>query len=173
MKLHRQQNNSLGFTLVELMITIAIIGILASALIPGYMGYIQRWRDTARIADITDLSKAINLYFSEFDDFPRSDAWGCVDDNAIISYLENIPRHDPLPTNWNGCNTLWRYGYAMSTGILSNPDVYSLLAITEQAFWGNYGWDLDGFTGTLTQSAYNTGLTLLSKGAWPYYVRIP
>ena len=162
-----------GFTLLELMIVIAIVGILVSALVPGYASYIQRWRDTARLSDIADLSKALTLHFTEYEYYPDSDAAGCVDDAPLLKYLENIPRHDPLDWHWSGCSTIGRYWYATSTGILNNPNVFSLLAVMEQPFWGNYAWDLDGFTGTLTASAYNTGISLTEKWAWPYYIRVP
>ncbi len=162
-----------GFTLLELMIVIAIVGILVSALIPWYTNYIQRWRDTTRISDITDLSKAFTLYFTEYDAYPSSDAQWCVDDTKVNKYTEEIPRHDPIPARWGWCSTDGRYGYASSTGILNNPNVFSLLAVMEQPFWGNYGGELAGFTGTLTASAYNTGINVVLKWAWPYYIRIP
>lgn len=165
--------SKVGFTLVELMIVIAIVGILVSALVPGYAAYIQRGRDTARVGDITDLSKAITLHFSEFDYYPLSTSAGCVDDAVLLKYTDGTPRHDPLTTNWNGCNDFGRYGYATSTGLLNNPNVFSLLAIMEQPFAGNYNGSLDGFTGTLTASAYYTGTQLLEKWAWPYYIRVP
>lgn len=60
MKKHNQQ----GFTLIELMIVIAIIGILASIAIPQYQVYTQRTEASSAIANIRTLQVAIQEHFS-------------------------------------------------------------------------------------------------------------
>jgi prepilin-type N-terminal cleavage/methylation domain-containing protein len=47
------------FTLVELMIVIAIIGILAAGLIPAVTGYLARWRDSNRVFEMKQINNAI------------------------------------------------------------------------------------------------------------------
>ncbi|MBM3117418.1 type IV pilin protein [Jeongeupia naejangsanensis] len=52
-----------GFTLIELMITIAIIGILASIALPAYSNYVKRAKAKTAGADLVSLSLAVeNVY---------------------------------------------------------------------------------------------------------------
>ena len=48
-----------GFTLIELMIVMAIIAILAVTGLATYTGYIKKARDTVRLSDITTINKAL------------------------------------------------------------------------------------------------------------------
>ena len=77
-----------GFTLVELMVVMAIIAILATAGISSYGSYIKRARDTARFQDLKAIETALISYQTVNGKYPSSNDSG--DDDYVVKALEEF-----------------------------------------------------------------------------------
>ena len=108
-----------GFTMVELMMTLAIMGILAALAIPGYTRFTARaYRSEMRDA----MNKLRQAFLAQYND---SGAYGADISNAAV----NPPAPLPAPAQWDPHATGWenvpvslegavrmRYWYAISGG---------------------------------------------------------
>jgi type II secretion system protein G len=65
-----------GFTLMELLIVIAILGILVAVGVVSFATSQKRSRDISRKNDLRQLSIALETYYNDFDHYPLSDIEG-------------------------------------------------------------------------------------------------
>lgn len=66
-------NRSLGFTLIELMITVVIISILAAIALPSYQSYIKNAHVKAAQTDLVSLSLVFENYYQRNLSYPDED----------------------------------------------------------------------------------------------------
>jgi len=105
MSIYKKINKN-GFTIIELIVVVAIIAVLASIVIFNVNGYINKAKDAKRVGDLKQIQKALELYKMDHGGYPntggppnwRSEcaAWGSLAPNDVIpgitsSYLGSFP----------------------------------------------------------------------------------
>lgn len=112
---HKRMGNQKGFTLIELMIVVAIIGILTAIAFPLYANIQARARVAKAQADARTLASAVVVYSAHTGGLPAllADLTSAVTVNGVVAG----PFISPVPTPPNGGNPAWgtSYGYALGT----------------------------------------------------------
>ena len=82
--------NTKGFTLVELMIVIVILGILMAAILPRLTGGQARTRDLARKSDMAAISQVMENFYGDHGRYPGiNNASVCLSGSTISNSIDN------------------------------------------------------------------------------------
>src|SRR6058998_4189001 len=86
-----------GFTLIELMVVLVIIGVLAALIVPNVLERAEDARVTAARTDVNNLMQALKLYKLDNQRFPSAEQG--------LQALVHKPTAAPAPTNWSPIST--------------------------------------------------------------------
>jgi len=135
-----------GFTLIEIMLVVIIIGILVAMIVPNIAGRSEQARKTAARTDIeSNLGTALDLYRMDAGTYPTTEQG--------LSALIAAPTSAPVPAQWNGPylkkkvlpKDPWGRDYVYESPGTHNTDSYDLSSLgpsgTERednvTNWGN------------------------------------
>ena len=106
-----------GFTILELLVVVAIIAMLFTAISVVLTGVKERSRDAKRMTNMHEIQKALNLYYTEFGRFPITLTTIDITGNDAFSVeLENSGLITEVPTDPLYPSTVYRYGYISTAG---------------------------------------------------------
>ena len=121
--LARRLRRSAGFTLIELMVVLVIIGVLAALIVPNVLDRTDDARATAARTDVHNIMQALKLYKLDNLRFPTAEQG--------LQALIARPTTAPAPTNWKPYleklpNDPWGRPYQyLNPGVQGEVDVMS------------------------------------------------
>jgi general secretion pathway protein G len=139
-KLPARLRRATGFTLIEILVVIVILGVLAALIVPRVMDRPDQARAVAARADIAAIMNALKLYRLDNGAYPSADQG--------LAALVKMPERGDIPRNWKAGGYLERlptdpwgseYQY-LSPGVRGEIDVFSLGADRRP---GGAGFDAD------------------------------
>ena len=113
-----------GFTLIELMVVLVIIGVLAALIVPNVLNRADDARVTAARTDVNNLVQALKLYRLDNQRYPSAEQG--------LQALVTRPAAPPAPPNWKTYleklpNDPWGRPYQyLNPGVKGEIDVMSL-----------------------------------------------
>lgn len=130
-----RRTRSLGFTLIEIMVVLVIVGVMTALIAPAVLNRAAEAKVTAARSDINTLMQALKMYKLDNNRFPTADQG--------LQALISKPTTGPIPGNWKPYleklpNDPWGTAYQYANpGIKGEIDVYSFGADKQAGGEGN------------------------------------
>jgi general secretion pathway protein G len=136
----RRRTHAAGFTLIEIMVVIVILGILAALIVPRVLERPDEARAVAAKSDIAAIMQALRFYRIDNQRYPTTEQG--------LAALATRPTQPPLPPNWKTHGYLerlpkdpWGHPYQyLYPGLRGEVDVFSFGADGQS---GGSGTDAD------------------------------
>ena len=154
-----KKSNQKGFTLLELLVVIGIIGLLASILVLNLTSARRRARDTKRVADVRNLQTATEDYFGKNGKYPATLANLVTDGHIPVWPL------DPLAPTGTTCTGNSDYCYYYAIYPATNPYSYHFGASMEDTGSQLLNQDRDCNSITGASCPYTSAYTAPFNGA--------
>lgn len=109
-----------SFTLIELMVVVAIVSVISAILVPSVTGFLAKGRDARRLADMNVVRLSLAMYLERYGAYPNSDYQGCggwdtTGDGDFIKTLNDygyLTRVIQDPRWNNNCGNYCYYRYS-------------------------------------------------------------
>ncbi len=98
LKIRKMMKRQKGFTLVELIVVIAILGILAAIAVPKFIGTLDNARQRTHEANVKTLKSAAALYLADDKNAGNDAVW--TDATSSAGYLEDYPAGYTVNITW-------------------------------------------------------------------------
>jgi len=111
-----------GFTLVELLVVITILGILAAIGVGSFQSSQAKGRDAQRKQDLNQIQKALEMYYNDQNGYPLAVDFGAIweDANGTI-YMKTIP-DDPRACHYQYTQESNGAGYVLYAHLENSQD---------------------------------------------------
>ena len=111
-EIHMKKNNQSGFTLVEVIVVLAVVLLLTGIAIPMVGGYIEDGRRARAEAEIKTLTAAVVRFNNDTGTWPTRSSAG--KNNTVYSIITGDPKPGSNP--WTGGHSLWSWGNSATRG---------------------------------------------------------
>ena len=103
-----------GFTLVELLVVITVIGVLSALAIPNLINALHRGKQKATMADLHSIAEAIEVYSLDNGAYPSVTTAAQLESVLEPVYIREVPSYDGWRNRW--MVTTAAAGYTVASG---------------------------------------------------------